>query len=145
MNWGYESKIDGTPIYVNQHNQYCEFTTLDTVNYYYWVEIGNGNGCLTKSYYNLPVFSASLDEELSFGEQSVYFYPNPAYVEINIVNKYPKNLSYYLTDQTGRILTSSEIPQSSVINIDINHFNIGTYYIRINYGNQFFTTKFVKL
>jgi hypothetical protein len=62
MSWGYESVQTHIPIYLGVSTQYCLIQNFDPSNYNYWVEIGDGNGCITKSYYNAPTYPIAVNQ-----------------------------------------------------------------------------------
>jgi hypothetical protein len=144
MNWGYESKISGAPIYVNQFNQYCEFTPLDTANYYYWVEIGEGNGCLTKSYFNAPIFIASIPL-VSLLEIPLMLYPNPTEQELNIINNSGENVEVFISDNTGRKLDQFLINADTEKKINIANLDSGSYFVNYARGKNWYIKKIIKL
>jgi hypothetical protein len=144
MNWGYESKIQGNPIYVNQFNQYCEFIPLDTANYYYWVEISEGNECLTKSYFNAPILTASF-HEVSLVDIPLLLYPNPTQQELNIINNSVENIEVYISDQTGRILDQLFVNGKTDMKMNISNLDSGSYFINYSSGKNWFIKKIIKL
>ena len=138
MNWGYESKISGNPIYVNQFNQYCEFIPLDTVNYYYWVEVGDGNGCLTKSYFNSPNYASNFE----FEEPSMELFPNPTSNLINLKTNLPF-FTYKVQTLNGLIVNYGNAEFAT--SIDLADLADGVYYIHLSYKDRTFVNKIIKI
>jgi len=72
--WGYERKTDRIEHTesgcTDQH--YCEYTVLDTTEYFYWVKISNDNSCETKSY-----FSSKFLFTNDISPENIIVYPNP--------------------------------------------------------------------
>ena len=85
-NWGYESKSNPGALFLNVHTQYCNFDLLDPTNYYYFVEHGNDENCLTRSYFNAPPVVSSIDDELDPQLDKLICWPNPAQHSITIGN-----------------------------------------------------------
>jgi uncharacterized protein YjdB len=77
--WGYDdaTTLDST-ILVNQTHQDLYIPTPDFEHKYYWVMTTRG-GCLQKSYYNVPLSSATIVKE-----NEIRMFPNPADSRINI-------------------------------------------------------------
>jgi hypothetical protein len=139
MNWGYESILTHIPVSVGVYSQYCEFNNLDVSNYNYWVEIGDGNGCITKSYYNEPIYSVDLEYQ-DFAEFKVF--PNPTenmiYVHTNL-----KSSLYKIQTLNGSVVkTGVGTDEFSINVIDLPS---GVYFLNVNNGLTNYQTKIVKL
>jgi hypothetical protein len=139
MNWGYESILTHIPVSVGVYSQYCEFNNLDVSNYNYWVEIVDGNGCITKSYYNEPIFSVDLEYQ-DFAEFKVF--PNPTenmiYVHTNL-----KSSLYKIQTLNGSVVKTGVGKDEFSINvIDLPS---GVYFLNVNNGLTNYQTKIVKL
>jgi hypothetical protein len=143
MNWGYESKIDQLPIYINQHNQYCEFIPLDTTNYYYWVEVGNNEQCLTKSYLQHPTFQSNITE-IDASQLLLTIFPNPTLGELKISNENLMDVNYQLIDATGRIVYYSKVKAKSIETLDISHLNNGCYFFKVQNSAKPFIERILK-
>ena len=143
MNWGYEAKNSGTMIYVNGHNQYYEYAFIDTINFYYWVEIGDNNSCLTKSYYNPYVYYLNLKEK-SNPINALNIYPNPVQDKIFIQGVDNKYLIKVL-DQTGRLINELSILNNTENSIDVSSYSPGIYYLVFKTTNSLTTHKFIKI
>jgi N-acetylneuraminic acid mutarotase len=104
MNWGYESVVSHIPVYLEVHTQYCLLPTFDPSSNNYWVEVGDGNGCLTKSYYNLPLFLTGISE--SSLVPSISLFPNPVNNELSILieNSKQERYSYTIENVLGELL-----------------------------------------
>jgi hypothetical protein len=108
-------------------------------NYNYWVEIGDGNGCITKSYYNEPIYSVDLEYQ-DFAEFKVF--PNPTenmiYVHTNL-----KSSLYKIQTLNGSVVkTGVGTDEFSINVIDLPS---GVYFLNVNNGLTNYQTKIVKL
>ena len=142
MNWGYEVKNTGTPIYVNGHNQYYEYSFIDTINFYYWVEVGDGNGCLTKSYYNSYVYYLNLEERINTLNE-INIYPNPVQDRI-FIKGINNKISVKVFDQTGRLIDEYNMIKNEGNSIDVSNYSSGIYYLRFKTKKNIATHKFIK-
>jgi hypothetical protein len=146
MIWGFEPKsTNNETIIQNQSNQYCEFGNVDTVNYYYWVKIAaNDSACLTKSYYNSPIYSANI-ATINIAESLVSIYPNPVNNELFVKNEGDNTIEFYLSDDTGRTLDQSTMNGLTTRGFDISTFETGTYFFNYRSGGSWKCMKFIKL
>lgn len=144
MNWGYESVISHIPVYLEVHTQYCTIPTFDPSSNNYWVEVGDGNGCLTKSYYNLPLFlTGILETDLV---PSISLFPNPVNNELNVLieNSKQNSYSYTIENLLGEHLLSGSI-ENGASKIDVSLLKASFYFIRIqSINNLLITIKFIK-
>jgi VCBS repeat-containing protein len=140
--WGYDDKLtlDSTVI-ANATNQDYMNAAPDFTKYYYWV-ITVKNGCLQKSYYNMPS-GVTKPEPKAY---SLKAYPNPATDMINVEFDVKQGVSteFRIYDMTGRLLklvaATSERTQ-----IETGLFAPGFYVINcVENGIQVATTKFIK-
>ena len=142
MNWGYESVDTHIPVYIDEHNQYCEFENFDASNYNYWVEIGTDEYCLTKSYFNLPG-NVLLVNDLELEDS--YLYPNPARNEIHLKTNHSSNLQYEIINLNGAISAKGKIQKENP-SVSIENLEKGIYYINLIQDNgQQATLKFIKI
>ena len=143
MNWGYESVSTHIPVYLGIHTQYCQIPTFDPSNYNYWVEIGDGSGCLTKSYYNFPTFPIGVNEN-NFKSKFILF-PNPARNEINLlIENYDKDeFIYTIEDLLGAKIMNGRLVDG-VNKIDVSFLSSNLYFIRVQSKNNTNTIKFIK-
>ena len=146
MIWGFEPKsTNNETIIQNQSNQYCEFGNVDTVNYYYWVKIAeNDSTCLTKSYYNSPIYSANI-ATINIAESLVSIYPNPVNNELFVKNEGDNTIEFYLSDFTGRTLDHSMMNGLTTRGFDISTFETGSYFFNYRSGGSWKCMKFIKL
>jgi hypothetical protein len=144
MNWGYESVVSHIPVYLEVHTQYCLLPTFDPSSNNYWVEVGDGNGCLTKSYYNLPLFLTGISESALV--PSISLFPNPVNNELSILieNSKQERYSYTIENVLGELLLSGSL-DNGANNIDVSLLQTSFYFIRIQSKNNLLTTiKFIK-
>ena len=140
MNWGYESIITHIPISIGVQTQYCNFQNIDLSNYNYWVEIGEGNGCITKSYFNPPIFTASTIENL---DESIRIYPNPATDMVQFIGNYSQFNSYKLIDINGQIISQNKFDFTD--KLDVSKLENGIYFILLEGMIDKLTIKFFKI
>jgi hypothetical protein len=135
--WGYESKVTGTPIFTCNNTQYCHFTSFDPSNFYYWVIVGNGNGCETKSYYVTPNFTGV---KITEPNNKIKIYPNPAVELIQIdleLNSANNDLKIEIFNMLGEMELTQKISDSKgTSSINISQFPIGVYQINLSNHNQ---------
>ena len=143
MSWGYESVQTHIPVYLGVYTQYCQIQNFDPSNFNYWVEIGDGNGCITKSYYNAPTFPiavSNIDSEIS-----AKVYPNPAndliYIELERMNS---EVNFQLSDISGKVIQSGLL-QKTVNTISLERLPSAMYFVRIGNENNSSIYKIVKL
>jgi hypothetical protein len=139
MNWGYESIVTHIPVSVGVYSQYCNYNNnIDLSSYYYWVEIGNGNGCLTKSYFNNPTFTANVDNN-SLEDLNVY--PNPTESIITIKTNFVSSI-YQIQSLNGSIVKTGS--GEGEFSININDLPSGVYFLNLDNGIRNYQTKIVK-
>ena len=143
MNWGYEAKNSGATIYVNGHNQYYEYSFIDTINFYYWVEVGDGNGCLTKSYYNSYVYYLNLEKRINTLNE-INIYPNPVQDRI-FIKGINNKISVKVFDQTGRLIDEYNMIKNEGNSIDVSNYSPGIYYLIFKTKKNIATHKFIKI
>ena len=143
MNWGYESIVSHIPVYLGVHTQYCLVSSFDPSNYNYWVEVGDGNGCLTKSYYNLPVFPTSVLEPFI---SKISLFPNPVRNELNlfIENSNQDRFVYTIENLLGEELMKGSL-NNGINNINVSMLQTSFYLIKLqSLNNNLVTIKFIK-
>ena len=135
--WGYESKVTGTPIFTCSNTQYCHFTSFDPSNFYYWVIVGHGNGCETKSYYVTPNFNGIKNTEPN---NKLKIYPNPANEIIKIdyvLNAIYSDLKIDIYNVLGEKVHSQKLNTANgSASINSSQFPIGVYQINLSNHNQ---------
>ena len=139
MNWGYESIVTHVPVYVGVTSQYCNYNNIDLSSYYYWVEIGNGNGCNTKSYYNAPVFTSGLDELI---KDPILLYPNPSNDFAHIKGDLKEYNSCKIVDLNGQLIQMLDLKYNQVI--DLTTINSGVYFVLFEGAQLKTTVKLIK-
>jgi len=139
MNWGYESIITQIPVSIGVYSQYCEFPNFNPSLNYYWVEIGDGNGCITKSYFNNPNFIANTQ----IVEQNlVEIFPNPTEGEINIKTELER-FDFEIINLDGHMVMSGSGDHS--FTLPMNEIPSGLYFITIKNEGYQFNQKIIKL
>ncbi len=124
--WGYSLKNQYTAYdIVSTGNPYASYPFIDTVNYDYWVEYGELNQCLTRSYYNQPGF---LGIETS-SENSVFIYPNPFSEHIKIDNITDES-KVRIFNSIGALVVNTTISPSNNL-IQTSHLQDGMYFVNV--------------
>lgn len=139
MNWGYQSIQTNIPVSVGVYSQYCNFPNFDPSQNYYWVEIGDGNGCVTKSYFNNPIFTADLEHITS---QHIQVFPNPTSGFITIETDF-SDFNFEIITMEGQVLNSGK-GSYSIDFTDLNYPS-GVYYLNISSNGSLFKHKIIKL
>ena len=139
MNWGYQSVQTNIPVSVGVYSQYCNFPNFDPSQNYYWVEIGDGNGCVTKSYFNNPIFTAELENITS---QHIQLFPNPTYGFVTIETDF-SDFNFEIITMEGQVLNSGK-GSYSIDFTDLNYPS-GVYYLNISSNGSLFKHKIIKL
>jgi hypothetical protein len=143
MNWGYQSISNNIPIYLDIHTQYCEFNVFDPANYYYWVEIGDGNGCLTKSYFNQPQFPNSIEENSLTNLIKVYPNPTSEVLYLQLEELVFEKINFNVFDISGKILFEGNLNNVKTM-IDVSILNSSIYFIEFTSKDEKYTMKFIK-
>lgn len=147
MKWGYESKQSGNEIIVNSGVNWCQYSFIDTFNYLYFVYVGDNPDCLTKSYFNEPLFPTSVE-----GNSGVFWkvFPNPTkglfHIEAWTEGKY--DLQIEIIDLSGRIITSyfeNCIYNHYSKSVDLSALSDGVYYVRIKTDRSASVSRLIKL
>jgi hypothetical protein len=139
MNWGYQSIQTNIPVSVGVYSQYCNFLNFDPSQNYYWVEIGDGNGCVTKSYFNNPIFTADLEHITS---QHINVFPNPTSGFVTIETDFSE-FNFEIITIEGQVLKSGK-GSYSIDFTDLNYPS-GVYYLNISSNGSLFKHKIIKL
>jgi hypothetical protein len=143
MSWGYESVQTHIPVYLGVYTQYCQIQNFDPSNFNYWVEIGDGNGCITKSYYNAPTFPIAVNAIES--EISAKVYPNPAndliYIELETTDS---NIDFQIRDLSGKLIRQNLL-QNTVNSISLEGLSAGLYFVELRNEKGSRVYKIVKL
>jgi hypothetical protein len=143
MSWGYESVQTHIPVYLGVYTQYCQIQNFDPSNFNYWVEIGDGNGCITKSYYNAPIFPIAVNAIES--EISAKVYPNPAndliYIELETTDS---NIDFQIRDLSGKLIRQNLL-QNTVNSISLEGLSAGLYFVELRNEKGSRVYKIVKL
>lgn len=139
MNWGYQSIQTNIPVSVGVYSQYCNFPNFDPSQNYYWVEIGDGNGCVTKSYFNNPIFTADLEHITS---QHIQVFPNPTSGFLIIETDFSE-FYFEVISLEGQVLKSGK--GSFTINLNDLDYSSGIYYLNISSNGKTFKHKIIKI
>jgi hypothetical protein len=129
--WGYSLKNQYTAFdIVSSGNPYASYPTIDTLNYDYWVEYGDVNQCLTRSYYNNPGF-LGVD---ALTENSVYTYPNPFSENITFGNITDES-EVRIYNNVGSLVVNTLI-SSSNNQIPTSYLQDGMYFVYVEQKNK---------
>lgn len=99
--WGKTSYSSGQESVSCESQNYCEFGTLDTLNYAYWVELTLPGGCHTRSYFNSQLINTISENELVIGAK---VFPNPSKESFTINIPVRGNYAFYLLDACGNVV-----------------------------------------
>jgi hypothetical protein len=129
MNWGATIISNNVDEYTNGHAQYYTFENFDTALRYYWIEAGDDSLCLTRSYYNAPVWQVTVQEEQDFSE--INLYPNPTSGYLNI----SRNSNFELVQVAVYDLAGKQVKQESNLRnlngIDVYELPSGFYILKL--------------
>jgi hypothetical protein len=139
MNWGYESIITQIPVSIGVYSQYCEFPNFNPSLNYYWVEIGDGNGCITKSYFNNPNFVANIQNT---EKNNVEIYPNPTEALLNIETDLD-SFDFEIINLDGQKVMSGSGDHS--FTLPIIEIPSGIYFMSIKSEGYQYNQKIIKL
>ena len=129
--WGYSLKNQYTAFdIVSSGNPYASYPTIDTLNYDYWVEYGDVNQCLTRSYYNKPgILGVN-----ALTENSVFAYPNPFTDNITLGN-ITEESEVRLYNSVGTLVVNTSISPSNN-QIQTSYLQDGMYFVYIEQKNK---------
>ncbi|GCD79912.1 CHRD domain-containing protein [Schleiferia thermophila] len=89
-----------------------------------------------------------IDEEFFTEADAIKIYPNPAaeWLNVQIENTFDKNSFLSISDVTGKIVYSQQLPSGSAIvhKINVQNLNSGVYIIKVQTSNKAIQKKFVK-
>jgi hypothetical protein len=143
MNWGATIISNNVDEYTNGHAQYYTFENFDTALRYYWIEAGDDSLCLTRSYYNAPVWQVGVEENQDFS--AVNIYPNPTSGVLNISHDSNFELSSVsVYDMTGHLIKENLYFRNQN-SFDVSELPSGFYLIKLQSVNGGIVNKsFVK-
>ncbi len=101
--WGTTNYLSGQESVSCESQNYCEFGTLDTLNYAYWVELTLLGGCHTRSYFNSQLINTINENEWVIGTK---VFPNPSNESFSIILPDQGKYELYLTDTFGNVVES---------------------------------------
>jgi len=101
--WGTTNYLSGQESVSCESQNYCEFGTLDTLNYAYWVELTLLGGCHTRSYFNSQLVNTISENEWVIGTK---VFPNPSNESFSIILPEQGKYELYLTDTFGNVVES---------------------------------------
>jgi hypothetical protein len=143
MNWG--STIISTNVdeYTDGHFQYYTYENFDTALRYYWIEAGEDSLCLTRSYFNAPVWQVGIHEMQD--DSFVRVYPNPTTGVLNLSIDAKNGISgFSIYDCTGH-LVKQEFNFKNQSIIDVSELPVGIYILKANASNgSNFNQTFIK-
>jgi hypothetical protein len=139
MNWGYESITTQVPVSIGVYTQYCEFPNFNPSLNYYWVEIGDGNGCITKSYFNNPNFVANIP---NVEQSNVEIFPNPTEGILNIKTDLD-SYDFEIINLDGQKVMSGSGDHSLIL--PLIEIPTGIYFMSIKSKGYQYNQKIIKL
>ena len=144
MNWGSTIISNNVDEYTDGHAQYYTFDNFDTALRYYWIEAGDDSLCLTRSYFNAPVWQVGVQETTDNSLFSLY--PNPTSGILNLsVDGKNSISSFSIYDCTGH-LVKQEFNFRNQSVLDVSELPAGFYILKASdkkgsYFNQTFVKK----
>jgi glycine rich protein/type IX secretion system substrate protein/Big-like domain-containing protein/PKD domain-containing protein len=140
--WGYDdaTSLDSTLI-PGEINQVYFNSTPDLIHKYYWL-MTNHNGCLQKTYYNVPTGITNLNTDFA----GIKVYPNPAKDVINIeVNAVINgNMEVEIMNLLGQRLDRTAVNDNKTT-VNVSSLPSGCYLVNCyNEGVKVATAKFIK-
>ena len=136
--WGKIDKNTNDIYFYPSVYTYHNFTVLDTVNYFYFVDHGE-LGCFTRSYYAYPQLITST-EELS--ESTYWISPNPVINELSINSAKTELVWVFIENLEGKLVFKEEVWTNNPINC--GSFITGMYFVRIEKAAELNFVKFLK-
>ena len=142
--WGYDDAVtlDSTILPFETNQNYFN-SDPDFADRYYWV-ITTKNGCLQKTYYNLPPPLSSVNE---VGDYRIKIYPNPAdnMLKVEMSGVQGGNVNLIIYDVLGKAHIVENMQNANMVNIDISTLADGAYFIECyESGLRLATAKFIK-
>jgi hypothetical protein len=146
-NWGYESKTNPGALFLNVNTQYCNFDLLDPTNYYYFVEHGNDENCLTRSYFNEPAVVSGIDNGTDKNQGRLICWPNPAQNSLTIGNltQQAGNSQLHVYNSLGALIEVKSYSSAKEFILDVSDLNPGLYFVEIVNSSSSKRVSFVKL
>ena len=117
--------------------QYFNFGTLDLTQYYYWVETTNGEGCITRSYFNSPNIPNGIEEQKT---SQIYVYPNPTsegFIKFSV----GRVESVQVFNQMGSFVLGATNTDA----LSISELGSGVYFVLLKVNGVYSSLKVVKL
>jgi hypothetical protein len=106
INWGQTLIQNGQSTLLNLTTQYCHISNFNPSAYYYWVDHGSTQGCLTRSFYNLP----SLPMDIESPATRITIFPNPSDGIFSILNQNNSDIKKItLVGIDGKIVYESKL------------------------------------
>ena len=136
--WGKIDKNTNDIYFYPSVYTYHNFTVLDTVNYFYFVDHGE-LGCFTRSYYAYPQLITST-EELS--ESTYWISPNPVINELSINSAKTELVWVFIENLEGKLVFKEEVWTNNPINC--GSFITGMYFVKIEKAATLNFVKFLK-
>jgi hypothetical protein len=130
MNWGSTIISNNVDEYTDGHAQYYTFDNFDTALRYYWIEAGDDSLCLTRSYFNAPVWQVGVQETTD--NSLIRIYPNPTSDVLNLsVDANNSISSFSIYNCTGH-LVKQEFNFKNQSVIDVSELPVGFYILKAN-------------
>lgn len=130
--WGRESVINLEPDLSCLNTSYCFFAELDTLNFNYWVDYGNNDGCTSRAYYNSPFVGVN---ELEF-PQTIRIYPNPSTGSTVVVHSEDEPIrEIRIYDSRGRFIMTYLCNHQNACTLDVLQVVSGLYNVMVLLAN----------
>lgn len=96
--------------------------------------------------YQQPLFSVRIIGFASGNNLKADIFPNPASHSLNILfkNEITSEIFIVLLDANGRAVLKENFQAANQVKLSLNHISTGIYFLKINSGNKYFTSKIIK-
>ena len=126
--WGYD--FGGTSYLACSGSHFCYFPDFNPSLKVYWLDHGNNDECIRRTYYN-QVNSIEEDNEVSLA-----IYPNPFSNEVKIENPNKVNTALKVMDLRGCVMYELVIQDAEETTILTSNWPSGVYYFFVNNDNS---------
>lgn len=141
---------NSTQDYLVKDWQWVDLTSLGNVDSLIFTLSSSDNGMYgmnTPAFFAIDNFTtASIATGISqVNDQVIKMYPNPTSetltIDLSSNPSFLNNVTIY--DYTGKVI-ESKIVNSPIVNLDVNNFSAGVYFVEVLNNNKIFKSKFVK-
>ncbi len=140
--WGFESKLSQAEQGSCSGDSFCAYSGgIDTVNFRYWVKVGDDVACLTKSYFNAPGNWVGIHATASMPQ--VVLYPNPV-LDMLMIESSSAIRSVLVYDVLGQLVYKHPGAGDLSCILDMSGLVKGVYFISLETETGVVRRKIVK-